>query len=432
MMPMKVLLPSSAAVAGCGAAAVASHAAARGGHENCAIFNTREAMVDGRIAGLSGDRADLMHIDMECGLRTHSGSVPVTARPGSARSGGGRHNEGLCPGHLEGVVLSNGTSEKRHLCLCTFGHDGAYSPGNAEGEEGCTRAHDEQLRVKVSHGQNICAHPILLGPLVDPFCNAKIENPSKISNRICIVHPQIFATKAGFCTVRIFKTTKSSYTSNLAVRLHGHTDTEEVVGLGSTTTPPPAAAPQRNKQEADWLVNGRLVGLSRGLTRHRHRTLAGTTLPWCWCSSGILASFAGAERSVDRSRGGGGASAAETRRRLGGEKAGSGARESRRRRSRWWWPRGQRREGGPTSPPLSRRPWHDMALSDGAIHDFVAYLDEDKDGFLSEAEFVQVQALWGHNATAADGGGGAPAHGAAGVLAGCSSSRPPSLLAPAP
>ena len=150
--------------------------------------------------------------------------------------------------------------------------------------------------------------------------------------------------------------------------------------------------------------------------RHRHRTLAGTTLPLVLVLVQVLASFAGAERSVDRSRGGGGGvGGRKTRRRLGGEKSGV--------RSKGVQEKavavvvasgGQRREGGPTSPPLSRRPWHDMALSDGAIHDFVAYLGEDKDGFLSEAEFVQVQALWGHNATAADGGGGAPAHGAAG------------------
>ena len=53
-------------------------------------------------------------------------------------------------------MLSYGTSEKRPPLLART-VTVAYSPGNAEGEEGCTRAHDEEAPCERCHMVDIAA-----------------------------------------------------------------------------------------------------------------------------------------------------------------------------------------------------------------------------------------------------------------------------------
>ena len=109
--------------------------------------------------GIIPDRADLMHIDMGNGLRTHSESVS-----------GSPHGRGV-PEAAAGVIMkwlcsgSPGRScaelryvgEAASIASCTYGHGGARTaPGMLrEKRDVPERTTEEALepRVKVSHGQ---------------------------------------------------------------------------------------------------------------------------------------------------------------------------------------------------------------------------------------------------------------------------------------
>ena len=101
--------------------------------------------------GIIPDRADLMHIDMGNGLRTHSESVSGS------------------PGRSWAELRYVG--EAASIASCTYGHGGARTapgmlrekrdvPERTTEEAPCERCHMVRYR---------CAHPTLLGPLADPF-----------------------------------------------------------------------------------------------------------------------------------------------------------------------------------------------------------------------------------------------------------------------
>ena len=123
--------------------------------------------------GIIPDRADLMHIDMGNGLRTHSESVS-----------GSPHGRGV-PEAAAGVIMkwlcsgSPGRScaelryvgEAASIASCTYGHGGARTapgmlrekrdvPERTTEEAPCERCHMVRYR---------CAYPTVLGPLADPF-----------------------------------------------------------------------------------------------------------------------------------------------------------------------------------------------------------------------------------------------------------------------